>query len=183
MTNPSDELRIGFAYDSPVDDDSAAGSILCEYEDIRTIDWMFDRLSYLGKTTRIPWGEDVVARLADAGPDVRWIGNEKGFAGETNWSTINNQDITIGAADVSYLNTGDPQGSEWVVGECNVSIRPGWFYHENENQLVKTPQELIDIYYRSVGRNGVLLINIPPDQRGLFHERDIQVLKEFKKKE
>jgi D-alanine-D-alanine ligase len=67
---PSDELRIGFAYDNPVDDDSAAGSISCEYEDARTIDWMFDCLSRLGKTTRIPWGKDIVARIVDARPDV-----------------------------------------------------------------------------------------------------------------
>lgn len=70
MTIPSDELRIGFAYDSPVDGDSTAGSVSCEYEDTRTIDWMFDSLSRLGNTTRLPWGEDIVARMIDARPDV-----------------------------------------------------------------------------------------------------------------
>jgi len=70
VTNPSDELRIGFAYDSPVDNDSAAGSVSCEYEDSRTIDWMFDCLSGLGMTTRLPWGDDIVARMIKASPDV-----------------------------------------------------------------------------------------------------------------
>ncbi|UCC16478.1 MAG: ATP-grasp domain-containing protein [Dehalococcoidales bacterium] len=70
MTIPLNELRIGFAYDSPVDNDSEAGSVSCEYEDTRTIDWMFDCLSCLGKTTRLPWGEDIVARMIDARPDV-----------------------------------------------------------------------------------------------------------------
>lgn len=70
MTIPSDELRIGFAYDNPVNDGSTAGSISCEYEDTRTIDWMFDSLSRLGKTIRLPWGEDIVARMLDARPDV-----------------------------------------------------------------------------------------------------------------
>ncbi|MFC1947238.1 ATP-grasp domain-containing protein [Chloroflexota bacterium] len=70
MTISSNELRIGFTYDSPVDNDSAAGSISCEYEDTRTIEWMYDCLSRLGKTTRLPWGEDIVARMIDARPDV-----------------------------------------------------------------------------------------------------------------
>jgi alpha-L-fucosidase len=118
--------------------------------------------------------------FSDAGPDIRWIGNENGFAGKTNWSMINNQSMIIGAADAQYLNSGDPNGAKWVVGECDVSIRPGWFYHEHEDSLVKTPQELVDIYYKSVGRNGVLLLNIPPDRRGLFHDQDNKVLKKFK---
>ncbi|MBD3181859.1 glycoside hydrolase family 29 [Candidatus Poribacteria bacterium] len=118
--------------------------------------------------------------FSDAGPDIRWIGNESGIAGETNWSTINNDEITIGKADTKYLNSGDPDGKRWVTGECDVSIRPGWFYHPAEDDKVKTPQQLIDIYYKSVGRNGVLLLNIPPDRRGLFHENDIASLKEFR---
>ena len=118
--------------------------------------------------------------FSDAGSDIRWIGNEKGFAGETNWSMINIDDIVIGAADVQYVNSGDPNGARWVVGECDVSIRPGWFYHEREDSLVRSPQELVDIYYKSVGRNGILLLNIPADKRGLFHENDIEVLKKFK---
>ncbi len=119
--------------------------------------------------------------FSDAGPDIRWIGNEHGFAGETNWSTIDTAGIVIGAADGDYLNSGDPDGRQWVVPLCNTSIRPGWFYHAAEDDEVKSPQELIDVYYRSVGRNCVLLLNIPPDQRGLFHENDVGVLREFRR--
>jgi len=115
--------------------------------------------------------------FSDVGPGVRWIGNEKGFAGETCWSTINTEGLSIGKADGKYLNTGDPKGDEWIPGECDVSIRPGWFYHPAEDGKVKTPQELVDIYYKSVGRNGTLLLNLPPDRRGLVHEADIAALK------
>jgi len=118
--------------------------------------------------------------FSDAGPDIRWIGNERGYAGKTNWSTINNDDIVVGGADSAYLNTGDPDGKSWVIPLCNTSIRPGWFYHEKEDDRVKTTQQLLDVYYKSVGRNGVLLLNIPPDKRGLFHESDIQALREFR---
>ena len=118
--------------------------------------------------------------FSDAGPDIRWIGNERGIAGETNWSTINNENLVIGKADTSYLNTGDPDGKKWIPGECDVSIRPGWFYHSKEDDAVKTPQQLMDIYYKSVGRNGTMLLNIPPDTRGLFHENDIASLQEFR---
>ncbi|MCF8365747.1 MAG: alpha-L-fucosidase [Bacteroidales bacterium] len=118
--------------------------------------------------------------FSDAGPDVHWIGNEQGFAGFTFWSTINTDSIVVGKSDVNYLNTGDPEGKDWVVGQCDVSIRPGWFYHKTENSLVKTPQDLIDIYYKSVGRNAVMLLNLPPDQRGLIHENDVQSLFSFR---
>jgi alpha-L-fucosidase len=118
--------------------------------------------------------------FSDAGPDIRWIGNEKGFAGKTNWSTINNENIVVGEADTTYLNSGDPDGKNWVIPLCNTSIRPGWFYHEKEDDRVKSTQQLLDVYYKSVGRNGVLLLNIPPDRRGLFHENDIQTLREFR---
>jgi alpha-L-fucosidase len=119
--------------------------------------------------------------FSDAGPDIRWTGNERGLAGETNWSTINTDGIVVGEADPAYLNTGDPDGSQWVVPLCNTSIRPGWFYHPDEDDQVKTPQELVQLYYGSVGRNCVLLLNIPPDRRGLFHENDIAALREFRR--
>lgn len=144
----------------------------------------------IDRTTYYNWPETwgLVMKLqpnviifSDKGPGCRWIGNENGFAGETNWSMFNMDSVTVGAADVAYLNSGDPNGVDWVVGECDVSVRPGWFYHETEDSQVKTPQQLVDIYYKSVGRNGTLLLNIPPDKRGLFHENDIQILKEFRK--
>ncbi|MEE4257566.1 MAG: alpha-L-fucosidase [Bacteroidales bacterium] len=117
--------------------------------------------------------------FSDAGPGCRWIGNERGIAGETCWSTITADSLTIGASKQAYLNTGDPHGTDWIPGECDVSIRPGWFYHESQDSLVKSLDELIEIYYGSVGRNGVLLLNIPPDQRGLIHEADVERLQEF----
>ncbi len=119
--------------------------------------------------------------FSDAGPDIRWIGNERGFAGETNWSTIDAGNVVIGEADTEYLNRGDPEGRDWVVPLCDTSIRPGWFYHPDQDDQVKSPQELVDLYYRSVGRNCVLLLNVPPDRRGRFHENDVLALREFRR--
>ncbi|MFC2107208.1 alpha-L-fucosidase [Bacteroidota bacterium] len=118
--------------------------------------------------------------FSDAGPDIRWVGNENGHAGETFWSTISDSGLVIGGADTRYLNTGDPDGNKWIIGQCDVSIRPGWFYHESQDSLVKKPEEIMDIYYKSVGRNGVLLLNLPPDKRGRIHENDILSLRRFK---
>jgi len=118
--------------------------------------------------------------FSDAGPDIRWVGNEAGFAGETFWSTINKGKLVIGNSDTEYLNTGEMNGTHWITGQCDVSIRPGWFYHPSEDSLVKSAQELVDIYYKSVGRNAVLLLNLPPDRRGLIHENEVQNLLEFK---
>ncbi|MBC8065857.1 MAG: alpha-L-fucosidase, partial [Chlorobia bacterium] len=121
--------------------------------------------------------------FSDAGPDIRWVGNEAGIAGETCWSTIDkdNPRAAIGAADTKYLNAGDPNGKDWVPAECDVSIRPGWFYHANQDDKVKTPEQLMDLWEKSVGRNGALLLNVPPDRRGLIHENDVKSLLEFKK--
>ncbi|MEN8248365.1 MAG: alpha-L-fucosidase [Bacteroidota bacterium] len=125
------------------------------------------------------WQPDIKI-FSDAGPDIHWIGNEKGFAGITFWSTIMKDRQVIGASKTDYLNTGDPNGDAWIIGQCDVSIRPGWFYHSVQDKRVKTPQELMDIYYKSVGRNAVLLINLPPDKRGLIHDNDIRSLAGFK---
>jgi alpha-L-fucosidase len=119
--------------------------------------------------------------FSDAGPDVRWVGNEKGYAGETCWSTFDRSKVSIGKANTKYLNKGDPSGPDWVPAECDVSIRPGWFYHPDQDDKVKSLEQLLDIYYGSVGRNGVLLLNVPPDTRGLIHENDAARLKEFRK--
>ena len=118
--------------------------------------------------------------FSDAGPDIHWIGNENGDAGETFWSTITRDSLEIGTSKTSYLNSGDLDGTNWIVGQCDVSIRPGWFYHQSQDSLVKSPQELVDLYYKSVGRNAVLLLNLPPDKRGLIHENDVKSLKGFK---
>jgi alpha-L-fucosidase len=118
--------------------------------------------------------------FSDAGPDIRWIGNENGIAGETNWSMIKNDGIVIGKADAAYLNRGDPEGNRWIAGECDVSIRPGWFYHASQDDKVKSPMDLVDLYYKSVGRNGTLLLNIPPDKLGRWAGNDVKNLLEFR---
>ncbi|HJW17363.1 MAG TPA: alpha-L-fucosidase [Flavisolibacter sp.] len=118
--------------------------------------------------------------FSDAGPGVRWAGNERGAAGETNWNTISIDTLYAGKAGIeNLLNTGSPDGKNWVPAETDVSIRPGWFYHNTEDSLVKTPQQLFDIYLSSVGRGATLLLNIPPDKRGLFHETDVKSLHGF----
>ncbi|KAJ3692683.1 hypothetical protein LUZ60_011778 [Juncus effusus] len=116
--------------------------------------------------------------FSDAGPDIRWVGDEFGSAGSTCWSTVNRTMLKIGDASTEmYLNTGDPHGTDWVPPECDVSIRPGWFWHQNET--AKPLKQLLEIYYNSVGRNCVLLLNVPPNSTGLISEPDISRLKEF----
>ncbi|RYY53384.1 MAG: glycoside hydrolase family 29 [Chitinophagaceae bacterium] len=119
--------------------------------------------------------------FSDAGPGVRWVGNEKGLAGETNWNTISTDTLFAGKAGIEgLLNTGSPDGDKWVPAEVDVSIRPGWFYHQREDSLVKTAEELFSIYLSSVGRGSVLLLNVPPDRRGLLHENDLYTLRGFR---
>ena len=119
--------------------------------------------------------------FSDVGPDVRWVGNEKGNAGETNWSTINiGPEHSPGKISSTYLNTGDPDGKLWIPAETDVSIRPGWFYHEEEDSKVRSGKDLVNLYYNSVGRNSLLLLNIPPNKKGLFAERDVKSLYDFR---
>ncbi len=119
--------------------------------------------------------------FSDAGPDIRWVGNESGNAGQTCWSTIDTAGMAPGKADASYLNTGDPNGKYWIPAETDVSVRPGWFYHASENDKVKTPQQLVNLYYQSVGHNSLLLLNIPPDREGLLSPEDVKNIKAFRK--
>ncbi|XP_009759199.1 alpha-L-fucosidase 1-like [Nicotiana tabacum] len=116
--------------------------------------------------------------FSDAGPGVRWVGNEDGFAGSTSWSTINRTLLSIGNSNADYLNSGDPKGTDWLPPECDVSIRKGWFWHKS--QAPKNLSDLLEIYYKSVGRNCVLLLNVPPNKQGLISESDVQRLKEFR---
>ncbi|XVF12391.1 hypothetical protein REPUB_Repub08aG0113800 [Reevesia pubescens] len=117
--------------------------------------------------------------FSDAGPDVRWVGNEQGYAGNTSWSTINSTLLSIGNASIiDYLNTGDPKGTNWLPAECDVSIRKGWFWHKSESP--KKLSELLEIYYNSVGRNCLMLLNVPPNSTGLISETDAHRLKEFR---
>lgn len=118
--------------------------------------------------------------FSDVGPDVRWVGNESGNAGQTCWSTIDTTGMAPGKADSKYLNTGDPNGKLWIPAETDVSIRPGWFYHAAEDDKVKTGKELVNLYYQSVGRNSLLLLNIPPNRQGLFSEPDVKSLHDFR---
>jgi alpha-L-fucosidase len=118
--------------------------------------------------------------FSDAGPDVRWVGNEKGVAGDPCWATLNSAGRYPGC-DAAGLNSGERNASDWIPAECDVSIRPGWFYHAKEDALVKTPEQLLDIYYKSVGRGACLNLNVPPDRRGRIHESDMAALREFRR--
>jgi alpha-L-fucosidase len=118
--------------------------------------------------------------FSDGGPDLRWVGNEEGHVNTTNWNTITTDTLYAGKAGISdLLGTGSGDGKEWVPAEVDISIRPGWFYHESENDKVKTPEELFRIYMTSVGRGSTLLLNVPPDKRGQFHRNDVESLMGF----
>ena len=119
--------------------------------------------------------------FSDYGPGCRWVGNESGSAGRTCWSTINvNEDFTGPALSLKDLNVGIKGGNHWAAAETDVSIRPGWFWRESENSKVKSLQHLLKIYYESVGRNSLLLLNVPADSRGLIHEVDSVRLMELR---
>lgn len=121
------------------------------------------------------WQPDAVI-FSDAGPDIRWVGNEEGFAGETNWSTITRSDYKPGTDRYKELTEGNPDGEDWVPAECDVSIRPGWFYRATEDAKVKSPAVLEDLYEKSVGRNGSFLLNVPAGPDGKIHQQDIDSL-------
>ncbi len=104
--------------------------------------------------------------------DVRWMGNEAGHCGDPCWATTDSIAIRDEAAYYDALNQGVLNGNAYIPAETDVSIRPSWFYHSEEDGRVKTPAELWDIYCTSVGRNSVLLLNLPPDRRGLLHPVD-----------
>jgi alpha-L-fucosidase len=125
--------------------------------------------------------EPKIIFFSDAGPGVRWVGNERGIAGETNWNTISSDTLYAGKAGIEkLLNTGSENGSQWIPAEVDVSIRKGWFYHSEEDSLVKSPEKLFEIYLTSVGRGSTLLLNMPPDRRGLLHENDVKALNGFR---
>lgn len=110
------------------------------------------------------------------GTSIRWIGNERGYAGDPLWQKVNPDKLGT-EAELDYLQHGDPLGTIFSIGEADVSIRSGWFYHENQDP--KSLEELVEIYFHSVGRGTPLLLNIPPNQDGLFDEKDIKRLYEF----
>jgi alpha-L-fucosidase len=123
--------------------------------------------------------------FSDAGPDVRWCGNEKGSGGDPNWSTVDPRVVSYPGASgpgvTGALQHGDPEGSVWRPAEADTSIRPGWFHHPAEDNRVRTADQLVDLYFQSVGRNAKLLLNVPPTKDGLLHETDVSQLGLFRR--
>ena len=119
--------------------------------------------------------------FSDAGPDVRWIGNETGSAGDPNWSTVDPDAVPYPGYDgpgvIEHLQHGDPEGTVWRPGETDVSIRPGWFHHPEEDDDVRSVENLVELHFTSVGRNSKLLLNVPPTPSGRFHETDVARLR------
>jgi alpha-L-fucosidase len=130
--------------------------------------------------------------FGDGGTDVRWIGNERGFAGDPNWCTVTSTLVRFpGDAGIDQatdararklavlhqLQHGEESGDVWRPGECDVSIRPGWFYHAAENEQIRSVENLVDLYFKSVGRNAGLLLNVPPTPDGLLHRIDVARLR------
>jgi alpha-L-fucosidase len=112
------------------------------------------------------------------GADIRWVGNENGVAKETCWNTMS---LTEEEKIWGRLDSGDRPGTLWQPAECDVSIRPSWFYHAKEDARVKMPAQLVDLYFKSVGRGASLLLNLPPDRRGRIADADVQSLREFRR--
>ena len=114
--------------------------------------------------------------FSDAGPDVRWVGNERGVAFETSWNAIDLRGIYPGAPGYTKIAAGSPDGADWAPPEVDVSIRPGWFYHPAEDARVRSVDDLVSLYFSSVGRNSKLLLNVPPTRDGLLHDVDVSRL-------
>jgi len=149
---------------------------------------LIDRASYY------EWEKvhEIVRRLqpracifSDAGPEIRWIGNESGDAGDPCWATYSpaprdgESAAAPGTTKYQEGHHGHRDGAKWMPGEVDVSIRPGWFYHAAEDDRVRSPENLVNLWYGSVGRGASLLLNVPPDRRGQIHEKDAAALKEM----
>jgi alpha-L-fucosidase len=124
--------------------------------------------------------QPMAVMFSDAGPDMRWVGNERGIAGDPCWATINAEGRYPGGGSAG-LNSGERPGTHWIPAECDVSIRPGWFYHASQDDQVKSLDDLLKIYYASVGRGCCLNLNIPPDRRGQIHDQDVRALRELRR--
>jgi alpha-L-fucosidase len=147
-----------------------------------------DRSTYYGwdSTFRITRSMQPAAVIfGDIGPDVRWVGNESGYAGETCWATYTpvapEEDKKPSNGYVKYwLGTeGTKDGKYWMPAECDVPLRPGWFYHASQDAAVKSPYTLLDLYYKSVGRGADLDLGLAPDKSGQLHPNDVQSLQQF----
>jgi len=122
--------------------------------------------------------------FSDVGPDIRWVGNERGIAGDPCWAAYDPVGADGGPASPGNVRdiespTGHRHGAHWLPAECDVSIRPGWFWHAEQDSQVKTPEELAALYYQSVGRGATLLLNVPPNRDGLLSSPDIASLRGF----
>jgi alpha-L-fucosidase len=153
-------------------------------KEVRTI----DRSTYYGWDET--WGitrkiQPNAVIFGDVGPDVRWVGNERGQAGETSWATYTPHAPDEGKKPGNgyvkdYEGTeGHRDGQYWMPAECDVSLRPGWFYHKRQDDSVKTPKALLNLYYQSVGRGAALDLGLSPDRRGLLYENDVKSLAAF----
>lgn len=147
-----------------------------------------DRATYYGWDTT--WAatrklQPMANIFSDVGPDVRWVGNEHGEAAATSWATYEpkpregGKKAGPGESDYHNSPTGTLNGKFWIPAECDVPLRPGWFYHKDQDEKVKSPEKLFDIYLKSVGRGGALDLGLSPDTRGLLHENDVRSLKAF----
>ena len=121
--------------------------------------------------------------FSDAGPDVRWCGNERGTAGDPNWSTVHPETVPVpglsGRRIIEALQHGDADGTVWRPAEADTSIRPGWFHHPAEDERVRSVEALVTLYFESVGRNSKLLLNVPPTRDGVLHPTDVARLHGF----
>ncbi|BCM92714.1 hypothetical protein IAD21_04596 [Abditibacteriota bacterium] len=118
--------------------------------------------------------------FGDERADIRWIGNEAGQSADTVWATIPGDAVTTPATE-QPLGHGVRDGEKWHPAEVDVSIRPGWFYHAAEDTRVKTPQQLVDIYYNAIGRGADLNLNFPPSPKGLLGETDAKNAREMRR--
>jgi len=119
--------------------------------------------------------------FSDGGPGCRWVGNERGEGATTCWSTLRGREVYPGYDHPEELPEGHEDGDQWTPAECDVSIRPGWFYHASEDAAVKSAEQLAEIYYRSVGRNALMLLNVPVNREGLVHPTDSACLVAFRR--
>ncbi|RYY56374.1 MAG: hypothetical protein EOO05_18820 [Chitinophagaceae bacterium] len=147
-----------------------------------------DRSTYYGWDTifaQVRRQQPTAVIFGDVGPDVRWVGNEEGYAGTTSWATYTPEANEEGKRPANgltkyWLGTeGTLNGKYWMPAECDVPLRPGWFYHASQDEQVKSPYILLDLYYKSVGRGANLDLGLAPDRTGRLHKNDVQVLKEF----
>ena len=156
-----------------------------------------DEMRRINRETYYGWEEKVwpITRemqptaviFSDVGPDVRWIGNENGVAPETSWATFTpvgpeGGEAAPGHVDNRFLGTGQRDGRFWIPAECDVPLRPGWFYHASEDAQVKTPDELFELYLMSVGRGAAFNLGLAPMPSGRLHPSDVESLRRFGKK-